>query len=154
MKVIKADNSHIAALGRILHQVNDIHADARPDIFIHGQRKYTDSELKDLLADPARPVFVAEEGGEVLGYAFCVIENTERHNLRAEKTLFIDDICVDETRRGNGIGKALYDYVNQYAREIGCRRITLNVWSFDTGATEFYKKMGMHPLKTVMEQIL
>ena len=110
MKVIKADNSHIPALGRILHQVNDIHADARPDIFIHGQRKYTDSELKDLLADPARPVFVAEEGGEVLGYAFCVIENTERHNLRAEKTLFIDDSPKNiEGARSAGLQTYLFD---------------------------------------------
>ena len=82
MIVRKANLSDIPHLARLLHQVNDVHADGRPDIFIHGQRKYTDEELKTVLADSSRPVFVAENEGCVLGYAFCQIENVERHNLR------------------------------------------------------------------------
>jgi len=154
LTVIKADKTHIPDLARLLHQVNDVHADGRPDIFIHGQRKYTDSQLEELLPKADRPVFVAIENGEVLGYAFCLIEKVESHNLRPETTLYIDDICVDEAARGKGVGRTLYDYVNQYARDIGCRRITLNVWCLNGGAMEFYKKMGMEPLKIVMEQIL
>lgn len=154
MIVRKANLSDIPDLARLLHQVNDVHADGRPDIFIHGQRKYTDEELKTVLADSSCPVFVAENEDDVLGYAFCQIENVERHNLRPEKTLYIDDICVDAQARGQKVGTALYDYVNHFAKEEGCRRITLNVWCLNPGAMEFYKKMGMEPLKITMEKML
>ena len=154
MIIRKAEFKDIPALARLLHQVNDVHADGRPDIFIHGQRKYTDEELKEVLSHSACPVFVADNGGEVLGYAFCQLEDIRRHNLRPEKTLYIDDICVDEAARGQGVGSRLYDYVNQYAADEGCRRITLNVWCLNPGAMEFYKKMGMEPLKITMEKIL
>lgn len=154
MLVRKATETDIPSLARILHQVNDVHAEGRPDIFIMGQRKYTDQQLEEILRNDDTPVFVADDEGEVLGYAFCQIERTDRHNLQKETMLFIDDICVDQTKRRGGVGSAIYDYVNQYAAAIGCRRITLNVWCFNNGAMEFYKKMGMEPLKITMEQIL
>ena len=154
MTVRKADLTHIPHLARLLHQVNDVHALGRPDIFVLGQRKYSDDQLAAILAMNDRPVFVAEEGGDVLGYAFCVVEQTSTPNLQPEKTLYIDDICVDEGCRGRGVGRELYDYVNQFAAEIGCRRITLNVWCLNDGAMEFYKKMGMEPLKITMEKVL
>lgn len=154
MNVRRANLGDIPSLARLLHQVNDVHADGRPDIFIHGQRKYTDEELKQVLSEADSPVFVAEDSAGISGYAFCQIEQVDRHNLRPEKTVYIDDICVDEARRGQKVGTVLYDYVNQYAASIGARRITLNVWCLNAGAMEFYKKMGMEPLKITMEKIL
>ena len=70
------------------------------------------------------------------------------------KTLYIDDICVDEQYRGRHIGKALYEYVLEYARSIGCHNITLNVWEGNQPALQFYRNMGMGVQKTTMEVIL
>lgn len=155
MNIRPATQLDIPALARLLHQVNDVHARIRPDIFILGQRKYTDEELCEVLSDPERPVFVAEdEVGEALGYAFCEVERVSRHNLQPETTLYIDDICVDESSRGQHVGTALFNYVNRFALDTGCRRITLNVWQGNDSARSFYEQMGMKPLKTVMEKIL
>ena len=153
MIVRKAESADIPALARLLHQVNDVHAKGRPDIFVLGQRKYSDNQLADILKDTLSPVFVAEDG-DVLGYAFCVIQETSTPNLQKEKSLYIDDICVDEAARRGGVGSALWDYVNRFAAENGCRRITLNVWCLNPGAMEFYKKMGMEPLKITMEKLI
>ncbi|MBQ5810003.1 MAG: GNAT family N-acetyltransferase [Clostridia bacterium] len=153
MIVRKAESADIPALARLLHQVNDVHAKGRPDIFVLGQRKYSDDQLADILKDTLSPVFVAEDG-DVLGYAFCVIQETSTPNLQKEKSLYIDDICVDEAARRGGVGSALWDYVNRFAAENGCRRITLNVWCLNPGAMEFYKKMGMEPLKITMEKLI
>lgn len=153
MIVRKAKSADIPALARLLHQVNDVHAKGRPDIFVLGQRKYSDDQLADILKDTLSPVFVAEDG-DVLGYAFCVIQETSTPNLQKEKSLYIDDICVDEAARRGGVGSALWDYVNRFAAENGCRRITLNVWCLNPGAMEFYKKMGMEPLKITMEKLI
>jgi ribosomal protein S18 acetylase RimI-like enzyme len=76
------------------------------------------------------------------------------HLLQDIKTLYIDDICVDETARGKHIGKALYEYVRDYAKSIGCNNITLNVWEGNDRAMGFYRQMGYTPRKTVMEKLL
>ena len=70
------------------------------------------------------------------------------------RTAYMDDLCVDENSRGKHIGTKLYDYVTNYAKEIGCYNITLNVWSLNESAMKFYEKCGMKPQKIGMETIL
>ena len=152
----RAQDKDLPRVLELLQQVLTVHADGRPDIFIHGTTKYTDAELLALFRDDSRPIFVStDENDRVLGYAFCVIEETRGvNNIRDMKTLYIDDICVDETCRGKHIATGLYEHVRQYAKEIGCYHITLNVWTCNPIAQKFYEKMGMQPLKTMMEEIV
>lgn len=156
MIIRRAELRDIPALDHLLFQVNDVHANGRPDIFIHGMKKYTDDELTLLLQDENRPVFVLEEDdGSVPGYCFCMVEVTEGGgNLRPMKTLYIDDLCVDEAQRGRHIGTQLYDYVKHWAQEQGFYRITLNVWELNGSAAAFYRQLGLKPLKTTMEDLL
>ena len=108
------------------------------------------------------PVFVYEDGdglpngsGTVLGHAFCRITEVKGDKLLQDtKTMYIDDICVDEKARGRHVGRALYDHVLAYARSAGCNSITLNVWEGNDAAIGFYRKMGMTVRKTTMETIL
>ena len=152
----RAEQKDIPALDNLLFQVNDVHADGRPDIFIHGMKKYTDEELMVLLQEPDHPVFVFEEAdGNIPGYCFCIVEVTEGGgNLRPMKTLYIDDLCVDENRRGEHIGTQLYEYVKHWAAAQGFYRITLNVWELNGPAASFYRHLGLKPLKTTMEELL
>lgn len=155
MKIRKAEEKDIPEIGVLLLQVAKVHADARPDLFRAGARKYGDDELREILGDARRPVFVAEEDGAVKGYAFCVIQEHRGDRLFNDmKTLYIDDICVDERERGGGVGRALYEFAENYAREQGCFNVTLNVWSCNPAAERFYKARGLSPQKTGMEKIL
>ena len=70
------------------------------------------------------------------------------------KTLYIDDLCVDERIRGKGIGRKLYAAAVALAKETGCYNVTLNVWSCNPTAQRFYESLGMKPLKIGMEQVL
>ena len=104
-----------------------------------------------LLDDVTKPIFVYDEG-EVVGYAFCQIaEVKDDRLLQDRKSLYIDDLCVDEAVRGRHIGKALFDFVCGYAKSIGCHAVTLNVWAGNDAALHFYQSMGMVPQKTGME---
>ena len=142
-------------LDRLLYEVHKVHSDARPDIFKIGGKKYTDSELRAIIADDKRPIFVAEESGRVLGYAFCIYKQfVDDNSLTDIKTLYIDDLCVDETARGLHIGKRLYEYVLDYASHHGFYNVTLNVWADNTGAVKFYEKLGLRVQKIGMEKIL
>ena len=155
MHIRRAEKRDMGALVSLLNQVLEVHHNGRPDIFKGNTRKYTDEELLLLIKDDTRPIFVAEDERGVLGYAFCIIKEQKGDNILADmKSLYIDDLCVGEGTRGSGVGKALYEFVRNYAREIGCYNLTLNVWECNPTAKRFYEKMGLVPQKTVMETVL
>ena len=132
-----------------------MHSDVRPDLFKAGAKKYTDEELKGILKNAKTPVFVAEKEGIVLGYAFCIHKQfIDDNNMTDIKTLYIDDLCVDEAARGAHIGRALYEYVLDYAGKSGCYNLTLNVWADNVNAVKFYEKTGLKVQKIGMEAIL
>lgn len=150
----KAEKRDIPGIISLLHQVNMVHHVLRPDLFKPHTTKYNEQELETLIGDDSRPIFVFEDGA-VLGHAFCMVTGVKDDILLQDiKTLYIDDICVDEKARGKHVGKALYEYVRDYAQSIGCNNITLNVWDGNDAALSFYRNMGMKVQKTTMEIVL
>lgn len=150
----KASKEDIKRIIDLLHQVNMVHHVIRPDLFKPHTTKYNEQELEALLHDDSKPIFVFDEE-DVLGYAFCQVSEVRNNQLLEDhKTLYIDDICVDEAARGKHVGTLLYKYVREYAKSIGCNNITLNVWEGNDAALSFYRNMGMGVQKTTMEVIL
>ena len=150
----KAAKEDILRIIELLLQVNMVHHVIRPDLFKPHTTKYNEQELEAMLDDDSKPIFVFDDG-MVLGYAFCQVSEVKNNQLLEDiKTLYIDDICVDENARGKHVGKALYEHVLEYARSIGCNNITLNVWEGNEPAQRFYRNMGMQVQKTTMEIIL
>ncbi|MDD6599142.1 MAG: GNAT family N-acetyltransferase [Galactobacillus timonensis] len=155
MTVRRAEEKDIPVLKTLLMEVLNIHAQGRPDIFVPNTTKYTDEELVKMISDPRTPIFVYDEDGTVLGYAFCIYkERAHSNNMTDIRTLFIDDLCVDAAARGKHVGESLYHYVKDYARANGFYHVTLNVWSFNEKAIGFYEAMGLKPMEYVMEEVL
>lgn len=157
MPVIRrAQSQDLQRISDLLLQVLTIHHNIRPDLFKADCRKYNDREILALIEDDFRPVFVYEDDeGSVQGYAMCVLEQHPGNNILTDiKTLYIDDLCVDEKMRGRGIGKKLFEFVKAYAREQGCHNVTLNVWEGNESSIAFYKNLGLVPYKYGMETIL
>ncbi len=156
MSIRLAKEKDIKRINSLLHQVLDIHHNGRPDLFKGDVKKYTDAELIDIIKDPTKPIFVyVDEDDSAIGYAFCVFQQHISNNILTDiKTLYIDDLCVDKNIRGKHIGKSLYEYVLNYAKQNGCYNVTLNVWALNDGAIKFYEKCGMVPQKIGMETIL
>ena len=151
----RAEERDIPDVLDLLVQVNMVHHNGRPDLFKGPATKYGAEELRAIFADDGRPVFVYDEGGRVLGYAFCVFQQHVGSQLMTDvKTLYIDDMCVNETQRGKHIGTALYRHALDFARQSGCYNVTLNVWSCNPSALRFYEKCGLVPQKIGMEKIL
>ena len=156
MQIRRAKEKDMDGINRLLQQVLMVHHNGRPDLFKADVKKYTDEELLEILQDDTRPVFVGvDEQENVLGYAFCVFQQHVGDNILTDiRTLYIDDICVDETVRGPHIGKRIYEYVVRFARENDFYNVTLNVWSCNPGAMKFYQSVGLMPYKVGMELIL
>ena len=143
--VRRAEKKDIPRILELLVQVDMVHHKGRPDIFKGPATKYD-----------ATPVFVFEdESGKVQGHAFCIHKQFVGDSVLTDiKTLYIDDICVEETMRGKRIGKSLYEHVIAYAREKGYYNVTLNVWWCNPAARKFYESLGMVPQKIGMEKVL
>lgn len=155
MNILFANEGHIPGMIRLLDQVGQVHHEIRPDLFREGARKYSEADLTLLLKDPSRPILIGEIDGEVAGYCFCILQESKGDSVLCDrKTLYIDDLCVDETRRGGGIATALYNRACEFARSLSCQAVTLNVWCGNDKAMRFYEKMGMKPQKIGMETIL
>ncbi len=151
-----ARDRDIPGVMRLLVQVDMVHHAIRPDLFKGPATKYTEDELKAIFRNEKTPVFVCtDENGQVLGHCFCCVKQHVGHNVLTDvKTLYIDDLCVDEAHRGQHIGKALYDHVLDFARASGCYNVTLNVWAGNDAAKRFYDRCGMTCQKYEMETIL
>ncbi len=156
MDIRRAKTQDIPRIMELLGQVLAIHAAIRPDIFIPDTTKYTKDELEAMLKDETRPVYVAaDEDDRCLGYAFCQLRKQPfSNNMVPFTSLFIDDLCVDQSVRGQHIGENLFEYVKSKAKKMGCYEVTLNVWTGNTSAEKFYEKMGMKTKERQMEYIL
>ena len=156
MKIRRAETCDMPRINELLMQVELVHHNIRPDLFRNGGRKYTNDQLAAIIADDTRPILVAvDENNVLLGYAFCIFQQHVDDTIMTDiKTLYIDDLCVEETLRGEHIGKTLYHAVLDFAREHGCYNVTLNVWSCNESAMKFYRSCGLKEQKVGMEVIL
>ena len=151
----KAETKDIDTILDLLVQVCNVHSNIRPDLFKANMTKYTKEELVELLKDEASPIFVYEENSKVLGYGFTkIIYSDSNVSPTRIKTLYIDDICIDENYRGHHIGMAICNYIFDYAKSINCHNVTLNVWEGNEAAKKFYQSMGMEVQKYTMEKII
>ena len=155
-KIRRAQEQDLDRILDLLVQVCMVHHNGRPDLFKGPATKYTRSQLHQIIQDENTPVFVwLDEEETVQGYAFCIHKQYLNDNVLTDiRTLYIDDLCVEETCRGRHIGRELYEYVLAYARDAGCYNVTLNVWTLNESAQKFYESCGLVPQKIGMEKIL
>lgn len=155
MQIRFAEGQDVAGILKLLKQVGRVHHLGRPDIFRSNAQKYGASQVISMLGSKDTPIFVAVEADQVLGYGFCMIKVHENDPVIADhRELYIDDLCVEESCRGQHIGKAIYEAILRYAKMRKCYNVTLNVWACNTDAMKFYEALGMKPQKVGMETIL
>ena len=156
IKIRPANEGDCERLLELLAQIGELHHTNRPDIFQSDLIKYNLDELRNILNNPERPIFSAvNQDNFLVGYAFCQIINHENHHAFINfKTLYIDDICVDENIRNQGVGSLLLNKCKEFAKEQGCNYIELNVWEFNESAVKFYEKCGFSTRLRRMEYIL
>ena len=150
----RATQEDIPAILHLLEQVLAVHHQGRPDLFREKGTKYSGPELLEMLGQADAPIFVLEDSGSVAGYIMCKMLKADGAAQEPVTTLHVDDLCVDESARGKGIGRKLMEYARDYAREQGCHNLTLHVWEGNPGAQAFYESLGMKTQYTCLEWVL
>ena len=132
------DRDAVNALARRVHA---LHVSWRPDIFRMPEGDiYTEERFQSLIQ--ARQLYVAKLNGTVVGYTLTSIKEKDNPPLVWRKVWLIDEICVDETVRGHGIGTSMMEEVHALARAFGCTDLQLNVYPQNDDAVGFYQKCG------------
>jgi len=89
-------------------------------------------------AHPAFQCFVAEMDNKVEGIALVY----KRFSTWKGEVLHLEDLIVNQKKRGQGLGEALLNEVVKYGNELGVKRICWEVLDWNTPAIDFYEKKG------------
>lgn len=151
MEIRKAELKDINRILALLSEVLELHATLRPDLFISGTTKYNKEDLEKMIGDNNTPIYVATINDYVVGHAMCQIRKQNSRVMYPKTIMYLDDLCVDNNYRHQGIGKALYNKVVELAKENNCESITLNAWLGNESAMKFYEKMGLKIRNVTLE---
>jgi len=90
-------------------------------------------------ANPRVEILVAEEGGEVVGYAAHFMMYS---TFVARPSLYLEDLFVRPESRGRGIGAAFLRRLAALAVARGCGRFDWTVLDWNVEAQRFYRSLG------------
>ncbi len=152
MTVRLAKEQDMGQINELRRQVNNLHTEGRPDMFKPGFGKDIQEYLQVIQNDPERVIVVAELNGKITGFAVLHhIRKPENPFMYERDYLDIDEFGVDCGHRRQGIGSAMMEFIREFAREKGFRRIELNMWEFNQGALAFYEAAGFVTYRRYME---
>ena len=152
MTVRFAAEQDLPAVNRLRREVNDLHVEGRPETFKPGFCPELENYIYTVMAAPALDVVVAEEAGEICGFAVIhEIRKPENPYKLADQFLDIDEFGVAASHRRRGVGTALIDFCKTVAKERGFDRLELNMWEFNRGALAFYEAAGFTTYRRYME---
>jgi ribosomal protein S18 acetylase RimI-like enzyme len=107
--------------------------------------------LSGQLEDPDKAVFVADDNGGVIGYAYAAIEGYDYMALRGPAGV-LHDIIVAPEHRGRGVGRLLLDATLEFFRSRGVQRVVLSTAERNEAAQRLFARMGFR--RTMIEMTL
>ena len=135
--------------------VDELHAQARPDFFVHREKEesYPREAFLENLANPAVLQLGAFDDDRLIGIVRATLWE-ESGMVKGLRTVCLDDIYVLPAYRRRGIAAKLSGEVETWAKEQGAVRLELHTWAFNEGAVAMYRTMGMTPQRYVFEKKL
>ena len=136
-----ATPADLAAVNRLARQVHGLHVSWRPDIFRMPEGDiYSEERFMECVR--AREMYVAKLNGTVVGYALIKFRERDIPSLVTRKILLLDELCVEESLRGHGLGTAMMEDIHALALAFGCDEMRLGVYPQNDEAVGFYQKCG------------
>lgn len=128
------------AVNRLACQVHAMHVGWLPETYEMPPEMYPKERFQKAIAE--RSLYVARLHGAVVGYMNLMIRNFDGLGLKKRKVLRIDEIAVEESLRGQGVGTKMMEDVRALAKILGCTSLQLGVYPQNDAAVAFYQKCG------------
>lgn len=155
MTIRFAEYGELERVNELRKQVNELHVKGKPEVFKPGFPDELRDHIYAVFNDPRQRIVVCERDGVICAFAVLNhITRPENPFMLERDYLDIDEFCVDEAFRRQGIGSAMIDYICEYARDEGFDRIELNMWEFNQDALIFYESAGFSTYRRYMERKL
>jgi ribosomal protein S18 acetylase RimI-like enzyme len=137
-------------------QIDALHRENLPNLFQTSAGPVRDFEyFHDLLAEESVGLFSAHASGTLVGFIHVVIRDTPPMPIVVPRRFaFVDSLVVDPSVRGQGIGKALLNIAQDWAKEQGATSVELNVYEFNQRAISFYQALGYETLSRKLSRTL
>ncbi len=139
-------------LGKIFAQVDALHCEALPQVFQKPDGPARSGEyINTIISNENMVLFVAESDGQIVGLVQAYIREAPDISLFVPRRYaVIDNVAVAEEFRRLGVGQALIERAERWAKDKKADQIELNVWEFNAGAIAFYDKLGYETARRTM----
>jgi len=128
------------AVNALAQQVHALHVAWRPDIYELVPEMYSEQRFREAIQN--RQLYVAKVNGIAAGYVLLKIRDYDWTGVVRRKVMVIDEFCVEELCRGQGIGSEMMEDVRALAKAFRCTDLQLGVYPQNDDAVGFYQKCG------------
>ena len=152
MEIRFAREDELVRVNELRKQVNDVHVEGKPEVFKAGFSDELRDFIYDIWNDPEQKIVVADVDGIICGFAIVHhIYKAENPFMHERDFIDVDEFCVDESFRRQGVATEMIHFIKEYTKEKGFKRLELNMWEFNQGALEFYEAVGFKTFRRYME---
>ena len=138
-----ASEADFEAVNHLARQVHELHVQWHPDLFRSVQYPITREEFSTLLQE--QRLLLAQRDGAVIAYAVFAVQRFDMPKLMPQKSLKLEEICVDEAYRRQGVAKALLYELMRLGKSAGCSDLRLTCDPHNTAGIAFYESLGLKP---------
>jgi len=135
-----AQKADFEAVNEMAAQVHAMHVAWRPDIYEMVPQLYSPERFDQAIK--ARQLYVAKIDGIAVGFVLLKIRCYDWPGVVNRKVMLIDEICVHESCRGQGIGKEMMADIHALAKAFRCTDLQLGVYPQNDDAVGFYQRCG------------
>ena len=132
-----ADREAVEAMAQ---QVHAMHVAWRPDIYEMVDVLYPEERFCSAIRE--RQLYVAKIDNVVVGYLLLKMRHYDWPGVVKRKVLLVDELCVHESCRNQGIGKQMMNDAWALAKAFRCTDMQLGVYPQNDDAVGFYQKCG------------
>lgn len=154
-EVRRARENELERVNELRMQVNALHVAGKPEVFKPGFPEELRNYIYAIHKDPEQFIEVAVKDGTICGFAVLHhINRPENPFMKERDFLDIDEFCVDEAFRRQGVASEMIAFIREFAKEKGFHRIELNMWEFNQDALAFYEAAGFQTFRRYMEMFI
>jgi ribosomal protein S18 acetylase RimI-like enzyme len=147
-----AQQGDLAALQGLFREENQFHAALVPEYILAIDDVLRPEELADFIEAQDKALFVAKSAEQLVGAIIVILVQPSGNRWERQPAYgYIDDLIVQATARGQGLGTRLMEVAIQWVESQGVSAVELHVWESNHQAIRLYESLQFRPVQRRMK---